>query len=240
MALSTFSKQPSPYPSLAFHLIRLGQVLSSIIVTSVLGFFIHHLSVELYYVPWTFILLISVSVFTLLSFIATSVLHHQRTLKPKTNAWINTFLSVLWMLGFALLAWNLSGLLSHQYGDPPLTSISFRVSTFLALVLDILMHRQTSHRGSYNPMQDHKPISHPIFSDNPTQPRTAYREPSLEFPEYSHEVKKPYRVQKPIEVQHFGYTAPTEQTSYDGAAADQGDLGLSKGMHNGYGNGGFV
>ena len=51
-----FSKQPSPYPSLVFHGIRVGQVLSSIIVTSVLGFFIHHLSIELYYVPWTFIL----------------------------------------------------------------------------------------------------------------------------------------------------------------------------------------
>lgn len=56
MARATFSKQPSPYPSLAFHLIRLGQVLSSIIVTSILGFFIHHLSVDLYYVPWTFLL----------------------------------------------------------------------------------------------------------------------------------------------------------------------------------------
>ena len=51
-----FSKQPSPYPSWVFHGIRAGQVLSSIVVTSVLGFFIHHLSIELYYVPWTFIL----------------------------------------------------------------------------------------------------------------------------------------------------------------------------------------
>lgn len=193
------------------------------------------------------------------------------------------------MLGFALLAWNLSGLLSHQctianwssdlgvmvcriykalmsftitgmyvvsslLTDPfslPATIFvtireilanlqPHRLSTLLALTLDILMHRKTSHRGNYNPMQDTKTISNPIFSDNPASSRSAYREPSLEFPEYSHEVKKPYRVQKPIEVQHFGYAAPTEQTSYGGPAADQGDLGLSKGLHDGYVDGGFV
>lgn len=46
-----------------------------------------------------------------------------------------------------------------------------------------------------------------------------YLEPSLEFPEYSHEVKRPYRVQRPIEAQDFGYAAPSEQTRYDGASA---------------------
>jgi hypothetical protein len=44
------------------------------------------------------------------------------------------------------------------------------------------------------------------------------REPSLEFPAYSHEVKQPYKAQKPIESHQFGYNAPAEQTSYDGAA----------------------
>ena len=41
----------------------------------------------------------------------------------------------------------------------------------------------------------------------------------LEVPEFSHEVKKPYKVQQTIEVEHFGYSAPTEQTTYDGAGA---------------------
>ena len=57
MRFGRISKQPSPYRSpLLFHAVRTGQVLSSVVVTSILGFFIHHLSVELYYVPWTFIL----------------------------------------------------------------------------------------------------------------------------------------------------------------------------------------
>ena len=50
------SRKPSPYPTLAFHLLRLSQLLSSIIVSSVLIFFIHHLHIEKYYIPWTFIL----------------------------------------------------------------------------------------------------------------------------------------------------------------------------------------
>ena len=56
MGKAKISKQPSPYPSLPFHGLRGAQVLSSMIVTSILGFFIYHLESETYYVPWTFIL----------------------------------------------------------------------------------------------------------------------------------------------------------------------------------------
>ena len=34
--------------------------------------------------------------------------------------------------------------------------------------------------------------------------------------ESSHDFARPYKVQKPIEAQQFGYSAPTEQTSYGG------------------------
>lgn len=34
--------------------------------------------------------------------------------------------------------------------------------------------------------------------------------------ETSHDFARPYKVQKPIEAQQFGYSAPTEQTSYGG------------------------
>lgn len=50
------SKQPSHYPPLAFHILRLGQLLSSLIVAIVLSFFVHHLKVERYTIPWTFLL----------------------------------------------------------------------------------------------------------------------------------------------------------------------------------------
>jgi len=58
--------------------------------------------------------LISVSAFTLASFIVTSFLHRQRTLKPIYNVYCNSFLSLLWCVGFSLLSWNLSITLRHR------------------------------------------------------------------------------------------------------------------------------
>lgn len=33
---------------------------------------------------------------------------------------------------------------------------------------------------------------------------------------FNHELARPYKVQKPVEAGDFGYTAPSEQTRYDG------------------------
>ena len=37
-----------------------------------------------------------------------------RVLKPRLSVYINGFLTFLWVVGFALLTWNLSGLLSNR------------------------------------------------------------------------------------------------------------------------------
>lgn len=54
------------------------------------------------------------------------------------------------------------------------------------------------------------------FSHDMRDEHHGYREPSLEFPEYSHEMQRPNKPQRPIESTNFGYQAPTEQTQYDG------------------------
>ena len=51
--------------------------------------------------------------------------------------------------------------------------------------------------------------------------RHAESEVDIASPGYSnvgerHEMERPYKVQKPIEAQHFGYQAPSEQTTYAG------------------------
>ncbi|MCJ1245308.1 hypothetical protein MMC30_002512 [Trapelia coarctata] len=257
------SKQPSPYASVVwlFHGLRVAQVLSSVVVTCFLGFFIRHLEAENYYVPWTFILLISVSAFTLASFIVTSFLHRQRTLKPIYNVYCNSFLGLIWCVGFSLLSWNLSITLMHRcsienwsteagvmvcriYKALEAFAASGMLSTLLSLILDIRTHRQTIHRGNYNPMGDSKPVpfithrspsyhdapsSFPAPSSSTTNFQDSYstRDVPLEIPAYSHEGKMSYKAQKPIETNSFGYAAPVEQTRYDGA----GDLGLSWGRN---------
>lgn len=39
----------------------------------------------------------------------------------------------------------------------------------------------------------------------------------------SHDIQRPYKVQRPIEAQRFGYSHPEEQTSYGGGGAS-GDI----------------
>ncbi|MCJ1328054.1 hypothetical protein MMC10_004729 [Thelotrema lepadinum] len=109
------------------------------------------------------------------------------------------------------------------------------LSTALALALDISTLSTIHRRGAYNTMPlshttdtKHKPIitkaglegsttdwSHDMSNEN----MVAYREPSLEFPEYSHEVRQPYKVSRQMEASRFGYAAPSEQTSYGGGGA---------------------
>ena len=44
----------------------------------------------------------------------------------------------------------------------------------------------------------------------------ASREPSLDFPAYSHGVQRPYAAGRPMEASQFGYERVGEQTGYGG------------------------
>ncbi|CAF9907282.1 MAG: hypothetical protein HETSPECPRED_007089 [Heterodermia speciosa] len=268
MAKTKISKQPSNYPPLAFHLLRLSQLLSALIVASVLAFFCHHLHAENIYIPWTFIVLLTVSILTLVAFIITSVFYTLRTLSPKLNLYSNTALTALWCLGLALLSWNLSWTLGHRcttdswkndagimvcrlFKALTAFAVTGTLATALLTLLDFRTHRLNIASGAYNPMLD---IKHPIprssspFPNDSWDSRTGatdhrqdpyvsqpYSADSysasgltaehdddvvLRSPEHnstSHELARPYKVQKPIEAQQFGYQAPSEQTTYDGA-----------------------
>ena len=94
-----------------------------------------------------------------------------------------------------------------------------------SFLLDLRTNRQATSRGTYNSMRDIKVA--PNTSSN--HPNGSYEESTLEVPEYSYGVKRPYVIQRPIEAQEFGYSAPSEQTSYNGSGGTQ--------LHGGYGNG---
>ncbi|KAL8986618.1 MAG: hypothetical protein Q9177_004105 [Variospora cf. flavescens] len=92
------------------------------------------------------------------------------------------------------------------------------LTTLLALLLDVTTYRKSTQLGKYNRMQglDLKRsvpsiISAPVPQyDQLGSPRDANNTGDLGD-------QKPYRVQESIEVQHFGYSAPSEQTKYDPA-----------------------
>jgi len=247
--LGRFSRAPSPYPFLLFHGIRVAQLVSSVIVMSFLAFFVHYLVADAYYVPWTFLVLLAVSAGTNLSVLVTAFFYHFRTLQPRLSWMINSGLTGLWALGFALLTWNLSGTLSHTcnvenwdhetgvmvcriYKAVETFTITGFAATAASLALDLYIMRKTRERGVYNQMGDEKrgrPRHHPHHSRHDTVDEfsmrdqageeAGFRAPSIEFPEYMHEAKRPYKPRREMSAERFGYQRPEEQTSYEGAAA---------------------
>ena len=58
--------------------------------------------------------LLSVSTFTTAWILATVFFYHQRSFRPSLSAVANGGLTALWVLGFALLTWNIRPLLAKQ------------------------------------------------------------------------------------------------------------------------------
>ncbi|KAL1642181.1 hypothetical protein SLS61_009795 [Didymella pomorum] len=70
-----------------------------------MAYFLRELSANNYSLPWTFILLLAVSLLTILALAATIILHIRHGLNPTLNLILNGSLAILWALSFSLLAW---------------------------------------------------------------------------------------------------------------------------------------
>ena len=133
MARARLSRPLSPYPVLLFHGLRIAQGVAAAIVLGIMSFTVHFLIADGYPVPWTFLIvcslslhdspsrtanfavqLLSASVVSLLALILTTAIHATRTLSPRHNLFANAALALLWALGLALLSWNLAGLLGGR------------------------------------------------------------------------------------------------------------------------------
>ncbi|KAI4188365.1 MAG: hypothetical protein L6R41_002196 [Letrouitia leprolyta] len=216
MAASRILRNPSPYSPLPFHLLRFGQLISALIVSAVVSYF-----------------LLTASVLTILALVVSSALYHFRTLPPKYNLTNNGALSLLWILGLSFLTWNTGWTLGHRclienwkteagimvcrlYKACTAFTVTGLVTTLLALLLDLRTQRKTTQLGKYNQM--HEPDSKrsiPIISSPVPQYESYISQRADDTGDLGDQ--KPYRVQESIEVQHFGYSAPTEQTRYDPA-----------------------
>lgn len=104
---------PTQYPRILFHGLRSAQLISSMIVGSIMCYFIYHLNHDHRRIPWTFILLLAVSFFTVFCLAGTIVLHCCYGLNPKLNLILNSGLCLIWAVGFALLTWYSSYTLFH-------------------------------------------------------------------------------------------------------------------------------
>ncbi|GAB7362484.1 hypothetical protein MBLNU230_g2805t2 [Neophaeotheca triangularis] len=160
---------PSQYPKgarIAFHLLRCGQLLASLIVGGIMSFFIWHLSHDKWSTPWTFLLLTAASLFSVAALLLTIVLHCCVGLNPRFNLACNGFLALLWSVSWGLLTWYMSGTLSHYcdvenwhedvgimicriYKALFAFTLLGVLSTLAALALDCAVLRTNSRRGMY-------------------------------------------------------------------------------------------
>jgi hypothetical protein len=124
--------QPTYYPRVPFHSIRGAQLISSIVVSSFLSYFVWELNRYGNYIPWTYLLvsffirviqgserltfsyqLLTVSALTVISLTVTIVLHCFTGLHPHSNMISNSVLLLLWSVGFALFTWWSSQTITH-------------------------------------------------------------------------------------------------------------------------------
>ncbi|KAL8752773.1 MAG: hypothetical protein Q9199_005510 [Rusavskia elegans] len=176
--------------------------------------------------------LLTASSLTILALFASSALYHFRTLPPTYNLINNAALSVFWILGLSFLSWNVGWTITHRCAIATwLTEAGIMVcrlfkactaftvtgllASLLALFLDVQVHRKSTQLGQYNAM--HEPdVKHsvPIIS-RPTPQYEPFSSQRAGFALGDLGDQMPYKVQESIEVQHFDYSKPTEQTRYD-------------------------
>jgi hypothetical protein len=94
---------PSPYPALAFHGIRLAQLLASLVVSAGMWYFLWNLIHEDFETPRTFWTLLAAAVFTKIALAGTLLIYLLFGLSPFVNLCLNGLLLALWASGFAFL-----------------------------------------------------------------------------------------------------------------------------------------
>jgi len=165
-------------------------------------------------------------------------MHCCHNLSPRLNLFINIPLLVLWLLGVGLLGWNMYGTLGHtcdtiNWGNKTGVMIcetykalfSFAVigcvTAIASVVLDIRVRREQVRQGAYDQMTD--PITkdvtqggdlkfagmNNIATDIALEP---YRSQGQE-PGYQDVQRRSPR--QDYNMEHFTYSAPSEQTRYD-------------------------
>lgn len=216
--------QPTHYPRIPFHFLRSAQLLAAVVVTCVMAFFVDQLHHDGYPIPWTFLLLLTVSVLTVFFLSATLVQHCCCGLNPRLNLLLNSVLLVIWTLGFGLLSWWASGTLGHvcnkdnwRNGDGIMVCRIYKAlfafsllgfaSTLAALLLDIYVFKRSTRRGKYNQMMD---VDTKRSGPGPQQSpwSTHIEDPDVEQRPYSDQRAKKSPGQT-------GYALPAEQFAYD-------------------------
>lgn len=193
--------RPQIYPRLSFHIVRTIAFISASIVTGILVFFCIQLKNDGFKLPWTFIIVratlqetpisfavrgsrftalantepnkqvLAASLLSLISLFLTSILYSCFFLSPLFSLILNVTITLLWLVGYILLTWNMYGALGHSCSRANWASddgmmicrtykalYSFALFSILSqialVVLDIRSRRAQTKLGSYGKMAE--------------------------------------------------------------------------------------
>ncbi|KAL2217536.1 hypothetical protein M432DRAFT_443595 [Thermoascus aurantiacus ATCC 26904] len=164
------AKKPSAYPPGAFHAIRASALISSVIVASIMLYFMYHLRHDGFKLPWTFLVLTATSLLTLVNFVFTSLISCcNHGMPPLLSLIFNSLLFLLWTVSLGLLGWSMSGTLmtscnTATWGTSTGVMVcriykvlfTFTVLAFVlhlaAIVLDVIARRRQRSLGDYDAM----------------------------------------------------------------------------------------
>ncbi|KAF1349801.1 hypothetical protein BDV97DRAFT_175619 [Delphinella strobiligena] len=159
---------PSGYEKvrILFHAVRTAQLVSAVIVGGIMSYFIYYLTHDHYDMPWTFIVLSTVSLLTVAVLTFTILLHFCSGLNPLFNLLLNTILATIWAMGFGMLSYYMWHTLTHVcditnwhdetgimvcriYKAVFTFSLLGLVSTISALALDLHIFRLSRRYGTH-------------------------------------------------------------------------------------------
>ncbi|TVY26642.1 hypothetical protein LHYA1_G004123 [Lachnellula hyalina] len=188
--------KPSDYPRWPFHGLRCAQLLSSMTVSGIMAYFIYYLKKESFPIPWTFIVLFSISLATIASLLITIILYNFTFLSPRFNLGLNGGISFFWAMGLGMLSWSVSS--SHvlnkactgsvwggeaeagicrDYKTLWSMTLVGTVSTLLALALDLQTWKKSTRRGAYVMPEDDKDAQKMNDLKNPRVRDAGYEAP---------------------------------------------------------------
>jgi hypothetical protein len=187
--------------------------------------------------------LLGVTLLSILTLTITLALNCCHVLSPLLNLIINIILLLLWVVGLSLLGWNMSGTLGHvcnasNWGSDAgimvcrlykalFTFTLFGAISAIAMVtLDLKVRKKQTSLGKYNPMRDSgyslKPVQEAFSSGALAGHHNEHPEPWQRAGHDSTSYGNRDASRERIRSDHFGYSSPLEQTTYDsGTYADR-------------------
>jgi len=163
-------KRESYYSPLPFHAVRFTSCLFSLALGGVLAYFFINLKNDGFKLPWTLLIILVTSIFTLLWLTLSFCIHSCGVLSPLLSLTVQIPGLILWIIAFSLLTYDIYGTLAHacsvaNWGNSTGVTVCSVYKTFFSvtlfallsqialIVLDVRARREQTRQGVYDRMQ---------------------------------------------------------------------------------------